>query len=75
MLERQKELCFEGFRFDDLARFKRSVDAKCEVEGTGDFYKLPYKYGTKQYTLPLPMEELLANPSLVQTDGFAGAGR
>ena len=75
LLERQKELCFEGFRFDDLARFKRSVDAKCEVEGTGDFYKLPYKYGTKQYTLPLPMEELLANPDLQQTDGFAGAGR
>ncbi len=71
LLERQKELCFEGFRFDDLARFKRSVDEKCEVKGTGDFYKDAYKYGTKKFTLPIPAEELRANPNLVQTDGFA----
>ena len=69
LLERQKELCFEGFRFDDLARFKRSVDPASKID-EALLFKLPYTYGTKVFTLPIPDQELRANPALRQTDGY-----
>lgn len=69
LLERQRELCFEGFRFDDLCRFRKSADPACAID-LPNLFKLAYQYGTKQFTLPIPDQEIRSNPMLKQTDNY-----
>ena len=66
LLERRKELCFEGFRFDDLARTGNDiplVDALRQTHGGP-------KYGTYKFAFPIPAVELSANSNMVQNDGY-----
>lgn len=66
--ERRKELCFEGFRFDDMARTKQGVPrSKAVDEGQ---YKRSYDYGSVDFSFPIPHSELNANPNLSQNAGY-----
>lgn len=66
--ERRKELAFEGFRFDDLARHGRNlpmVDSNlCSQTHCGK------TYGDHTYAFPIPNGEINANPHAVQNQGY-----
>ena len=67
MLERRKELAFEGFRFDDLARTGSNiplVDAIKQTHGGPT-------YGSYKYAFPIPLAELNANSAMVQNFGYS----
>lgn len=67
LLERRKELAFEGFRFYDLARNGQDipyVDIK-QTFGTSDV-----KYGSYNYAFPIPATETGANSNVVQNQGY-----
>lgn len=71
--ERRKELCFEGFRFDDLARTKRGVTeskvTQAPPAGPG-LIKPKYEYGSSDYSFPIPKAELNANANIKQNAGY-----
>lgn len=65
LLERRKELCCEGFRFDDLTRNRMDIP----------FYGPPQThggptYGSYNYALPIPQYEINANPDITQNYGY-----
>lgn len=63
LLERRKELCFEGFRFDDLARTKQDIPyLNLVTEGP--------KYGSYNYAFPIPLAELNANSNMQPNKGY-----
>lgn len=61
--ERRKELCFEGFRFHDLARTGRDIPI-LDSEHPGP------SYGNYRYAFPIPEEEINANKNMVQNQGY-----
>lgn len=66
ILERRKELAFEGFRFDDLVRTGRGIpkvefDQNIEASIPAGDYRLAY---------PIPKTELDANSNMVQNEGY-----
>ncbi|MCF8715898.1 RagB/SusD family nutrient uptake outer membrane protein [Joostella atrarenae] len=66
LLERRKELAFEGFRFDDLARTGSDiplVDPILQTHGGPS-------YGSYNYAFPIPSAEVLANSNIVQNTGY-----
>jgi len=67
LLERRKELCFEGFRFDDLARTGRDIPF---LESTRQRFGATIAYGSTKYAFPIPKVELDANPNMVQNQGY-----
>lgn len=79
--ERRVELAAEGFRFDDLKRWKAGKlleNAKTYLgardPGTGD-YRILYPgktrtWNDKLYLYPLPVSELTLNPQLTQNPGW-----
>ncbi|MCF4100897.1 RagB/SusD family nutrient uptake outer membrane protein [Gillisia sp. M10.2A] len=66
LLERRKELAFEGFRFHDLARTKMDIPF---VDVALQFHEGP-TYGSFNYALPIPLAEDDANANLVQNFGY-----
>lgn len=66
LLERRKELCFEGFRFDDLARTGSDIPLVDEFAQT---HGGP-AYGSYKFAFPIPTAELNANPNIVQNEGY-----
>jgi hypothetical protein len=67
MDERFKELCFEGFRFFDLKRNSLPVqrlasdaNAAWQTLSAGDY----------RFVMPIPGQEILANPNTVQNPGY-----
>ncbi|HSH20244.1 MAG TPA: RagB/SusD family nutrient uptake outer membrane protein [Draconibacterium sp.] len=64
LLERRKELCFEGFRFDDLARTGSDIPLVDQFRQT---HGGP-KYGSYNYAFPIPTAELNANSNMVQNN-------
>ena len=66
LLERRKELCFEGFRFDDLARTGNDIPL---VDSFRQTHGGP-KYGNYKYAFPIPTVEMNANSNMVQNDGY-----
>jgi len=66
LLERRRELCFEGFRFHDLARNGRDIPLVSPFQQT---HGGP-KYGSYKYALPIPKMELLANSNMAQNEGY-----
>ncbi|MBU1013060.1 MAG: RagB/SusD family nutrient uptake outer membrane protein [Bacteroidetes bacterium] len=66
LLERRKELCFEGFRFDDLARTNSDIPLSDPVLQT---HGGP-AYGSYKYAFPIPQVEMLANSNMVQNYGY-----
>ena len=64
--ERRKELAFEGFRFDDMARHGRDIrviDANVQNHGGPT-------YGSFNYALPIPQREINANTNSTQNFGY-----
>ncbi|HSP82231.1 MAG TPA: RagB/SusD family nutrient uptake outer membrane protein [Gillisia sp.] len=66
LLERRKELAFEGFRFHDLARMGMDIpflDATLQTHGGP-------AYGSFKFAMPLPAGEVDANANLTQNAGY-----
>lgn len=64
--ERRRELCFEGFRFDDLMRNGSDiplVDPVKQTHGGPD-------YGSYNLAFPIPRVELNANRNMIQNRGY-----
>ena len=66
LLERRKELCFEGFRFDDLVRTGHTLPVYNTV-GQLDHTLNPGDY---RNAFPIPQAELNANKNMVQNFGY-----
>ncbi|MCR1025509.1 RagB/SusD family nutrient uptake outer membrane protein [Cellulophaga baltica] len=66
LLERRKELAFEGFRFDDLARTGQDIPLVNSVLQTHD----GPVYGSFNYAFPIPSAEVLANSNVAQNAGY-----
>ena len=64
--ERRKELCFEGFRFDDLVRTGRNIPVIDELVQT---HQGP-AYGSYKLALPIPQAEMDTNSAMVQNNGY-----
>jgi len=67
MDERFKELAFEGFRLFDLKRNDMPVD-RLASDASAAWQTLPA--GNFRFVFPIPNEEILANPSIVQNEGY-----
>jgi hypothetical protein len=69
LMERRKELAFEGFRFDDLARTGQDMPVVDELKQTyddnGDII-----FGSYRYAFPIPSVETDANSSTTQNLGY-----
>lgn len=64
--ERRRELCFEGFRFDDLVRTGSDiplVDLIKQTHGGPD-------YGSYNLAFPIPRVELNANRNMIQNKNY-----
>ena len=75
--ERRLELCFEGFRFWDLRRWKENLNeaargVEINVAGTSFNYidVEQRRYGDYMYFGPLPQEEVLKYNELIQNNGW-----
>lgn len=66
LLERRKELCFEGFRFDDLARTGSDIPLVDQFRQT---HGGP-KYGNYKYAFPIPTVEMNSNSNMEQNNGY-----
>ena len=66
LLERRRELCFEGFRFHDLARTGRDIPIPYPLLQT---HKGP-AYGSDNYAFPIPRVEMEANANMVQNPSY-----
>ncbi len=65
--ERAKELCFEGHRFFDLARWGDDI---VRDESSSASTKL-LEYPDYRYALPIPTVEIEANSSIKQNEGYS----
>lgn len=65
LLERRKELAFEGFRFHDLARTGMDIDS-------GDVLQLHsgVQYGDYNFAMPIPTSEVDVNANIDQNAGY-----
>ena len=66
LLERRRELCFEGFRFHDLARTGRDIPNVSPLQQT---HEGP-AYGSYKYAFPIPLVEMNANANMEQNPGY-----
>ena len=66
LLERRKELAFEGFRFHDLARTGKDIPAPDAVQQS---HGGP-SYGDYNFALPVPFAEVDANANIDQNFGY-----
>ncbi len=67
MDERYKELCFEGFRIFDLKRNNLPVQRNAS-DASSAWQTLAA--GNYRFVMPIPQTEILANPNMVQNDGY-----
>ena len=78
--ERRIELCFEGWRFWDLRRWKANINetakgVKITNTGDGKLYDYSLSVETRNYKEngyygPIPYDQILNFPSLVQNAGW-----
>lgn len=68
LLERERELSFEGFLIHDLKRTKRSIVITETVDGVPTQITIPYNANRLVY--PIPLRERDANPLLDQNPGY-----
>jgi hypothetical protein len=68
MLERYKELAYEGHRFWDLKRRGLPVERLASDAPTANAATLPA--GNFRFLLPIPNSELQANPLMEQNPGY-----
>lgn len=76
LLERRRELCFEGHRYIDLKRLGAlagvSVDRHPYDMNPGDVSpeNMELPVDDYRFTFPIPLNELLANPNMEQNPGY-----
>lgn len=68
MNERFKELCYEGFRFFDLKRRGLDVSRLSSDVQSSTWQNLPAN--DFHFALPIPQEEIFANPQMTQNTGY-----
>ena len=66
LLERRRELIFEGFRFDDMLRTGMAMEA---IGTTGIVVEV-INYPSHLFAWPIPLSEMNANSNMVQNDGY-----
>ncbi len=66
LIERRRELCFEGFRHDDLARNGMDIPLVNDLEQT---HGGP-AYGSTNNVFPIPEVEMNANSNMAQNQGW-----
>ncbi|UCG28063.1 MAG: RagB/SusD family nutrient uptake outer membrane protein [Bacteroidales bacterium] len=66
LLERRRELCFEGMRFHDLVRTGRDIPFPHPLQQT---HGGP-AYGSFNLAFPIPRVEMEANANMVQNTGY-----
>ncbi|HUS87070.1 MAG TPA: RagB/SusD family nutrient uptake outer membrane protein [Bacteroidales bacterium] len=66
LLERRRELCFEGMRFHDLMRTGRDIPLPHPLQQT---HEGP-AYGSYNLAFPIPRVEMEANANMVQNTGY-----
>lgn len=66
LLERRKELMFEGFRFDDMMRTGQDV----VVIGASQNVKSTLTYPNNLFVYPIPVAETNANSNMKQNEGY-----
>jgi len=66
MLERRKELMFEGFRYDDMMRAHMNVPV---IDHVGNV-SATLTYGDYKMAFPIPRAEVNANKNMVQNYGY-----
>lgn len=66
LLERRRELIFEGFRFDDMLR----TGMNAEAIGTSGMVMEVIEYPSYLFAWPIPISELNANSNMVQNEGY-----
>lgn len=73
LLERRRELCFEGHRYLDLKRMGVAAGVGVDRDVYDDDNKtLPLTLPASDYrfTLPIPLDEINANPNIQQNSGY-----
>ncbi len=68
LLERYRELCFEGFRFFDLKRKGLGISRIAADVASPNWQNLPAN--DFHFALPLPLDQVLANPNSEQNPGY-----
>jgi len=68
LIEKYKELAFEGIRFQDLKRNGQAVSRLLTDVDSPTWQTLPAN--DFHFTLPIPQTELLANKNMVQNPGY-----
>lgn len=66
LLERRKELAFEGFRFDDIARNGMAMPLVDPIRQA--FGNVPA--GSFKFAFPIPQAEMTANGTMIQNNGY-----
>jgi hypothetical protein len=67
LLERRKELALEGFGFFELVRNGMGIP---KVDPRQTFGDQDIPFGSPRLALPIPQNEISANPSIIQNDGY-----
>ena len=67
LTERQKEFLFEGYRFWDLVRLKRSFT---KIKNPNPLATVSVAPGNIALVFPIPVTELNANPNMTQNAGY-----
>ena len=67
VLERKRELCFEGHRRDDLIRWGKLQQVIDEYNAINEFQK---DFEPHEYIWPIPQQELNLNPNANQNPGY-----
>jgi hypothetical protein len=65
--ERLREFAFEGMRFWDLKRNNKSV-VRSSTDAEENWRAMPA--GSFRFVMPIPNDEILANPNMVQNDNY-----
>jgi len=68
LLERYRELAFEGFRFFDLKRRGLPLQRNASDVDSQLWQSMPA--GDKRFVYPIPAQEMLANPNVKQNPGY-----
>ncbi len=69
LLERRRELCFEGHRFFDLKRFNLGINRDSR-DITLNTFAQSLGAGDYRFTLPIPQAAIFANPTLRQNPTY-----
>ncbi|WP_046745112.1 RagB/SusD family nutrient uptake outer membrane protein [Kordia zhangzhouensis] len=70
--ERRLELCFEGFRYLDIKRYRNILNEGIERDAFDCQGGVPCSLpvSSEKFTFPIPQTEINANPNMVQNSGY-----